>query len=79
VNVVIPPVFFYAIGTILVVFGALRAIMLGRRRADRELYDDTPARAKLRRNHLVFGILYVLTGLFLIVSTTGVIRWHAGP
>jgi hypothetical protein len=78
-NVVIPPAFFYAIGTVLVVFGALRALMLGRRRPEREIYDDTPERAKLRRRHALFGVLYVLTGLFLIISTTGVIRSHAGP
>jgi hypothetical protein len=77
-NVVIPPVFFYAMGTILVVFGVLRAVLLGRRRPERELSEDTPERAKLRRRHLFFGVLYVLTGLFLIVSTTGILRARSG-
>jgi hypothetical protein len=77
-NVVIPPIFFYAVGTMMVVFGALRAFMLGRRRPERELTEETPARAKLRRNHLIFGVVYVLTGAFLIVLTTGVIRLRSG-
>jgi hypothetical protein len=76
-NVVIPPIFFYAVGTLLVVFGVLRAIVLGRRRAGREVADDTPERSRLRRRHLTFGIVWVLMGLFLIVSTAGVIRMRA--
>ena len=74
----LPPVFFYAIGTILVVFGALRAIFLGLRRPSRELSEDTPARAKLRRNHLLFGILHCLAGIVLILLTSGVIRSRLG-
>jgi hypothetical protein len=73
-NVIIPPIFFYAIGTLLVVFGALRTIMLGRRRADRELSEDTPERAKQRRRHRAMGVVWVLMGLFLIVSTSGVLQ-----
>ncbi len=73
-NVIIPPIFFYAIGTLLVVFGALRAAVFGRHRPDRELESDTPERAKTRRRHLSFGIVWVLMGLFLIVSTSGVLH-----
>jgi hypothetical protein len=74
-NVVIPPIIFYVIGTLFVVFGALRAIMLGRRRPGRELQDqDTPERARARRRHLIFGIVYVLTGLFLLASTAGLLH-----
>ena len=73
-NVIIPPIFFYAIGTLLVVFGALRTIMLGRRRAERELTEDTPERAKQRRRHRIMGVVWVLMGLFLIVSTSGVLQ-----
>ena len=72
-NVVIPPIFFYAVGTIFVVMGALRAIMLGRRRPG-DLTEETPERAKLRRRHLVFGIVYVVAGIFLILLTSGVIH-----
>jgi hypothetical protein len=70
----LPPIFFYAIGTILAVFGALRATFLGLRRPDRELTEDTPARAKLRRNHLIFGVLHCVAGIVLILLTSGVIR-----
>jgi len=68
----LPPLFFYAIGTLLVVFGALRTVVLGRRRPERELTEDTPERAKARRRHKIMGIVWLLMGLFLIVSTTGI-------
>ena len=70
----IPPVFFYAIGAFLSVFGAARAIFLGRRRPERELVDDTPARAKARRNHLIFGTMHFVFGIVLILLTSGVLR-----
>jgi hypothetical protein len=72
-NLVIPPVFFYAVGTLLVVFGTLRSIMLGGRRAHREIQDDTPDAAKARKRHRIWGIIWVLMGLFLIASTAGVL------
>ncbi len=68
----LPPLFFYAVGTLLVVFGALRTVVLGRRRPERELTEDTPERAKARRRHMIMGIVWLLMGLFLIVSTTGI-------
>jgi hypothetical protein len=67
----IPPVLLDVVGAMLIVFGILRAVYLGRRRPSRELTEDTPARARARRNNLIFGIVWVLLGLFLIV---GVIR-----
>jgi len=70
----IPPVFFYAIGAFLAVFGAARALFLGRRRPERELSEDTPARAKLRRNHLIFGTMHFVFGIVLILLTSGVLR-----
>ncbi|HSZ84000.1 MAG TPA: hypothetical protein VLA14_17070 [Polyangia bacterium] len=70
----IPPVFFYAIGAFLSVFGAARALVLGRLRPERELSEDTPARAKLRRNHLIFGTLHFVFGIVLILLTSGVLR-----
>ena len=70
----IPPVFFYAIGAFLSVFGAARALVLGRRRPERELTEDTPARAKLRRNHLIFGTVHFVFGIVLILLTSGVLR-----
>jgi Ca2+/H+ antiporter len=71
--ITLPPIFFYAIGTLLVVFGALRAVVLGRRRADRELTEETPERAKARKRHLAMGIVWLLMGLFLIFSTAGIL------
>jgi hypothetical protein len=79
-NVAIPPIFFYVIGAMLVVFGALRALTLGRR-SQRTLVDadgnESPARASERRRHLRFGIIWVLMGLFLIVSTAGVLKMRS--
>lgn len=72
-NLVIPPVFFYAVGTLLVVFGTLRSIILGGRRADREIQDETADALKARKRHRIWGIIWVLMGLFLIASTAGVL------
>ena len=69
----LPPIFFYVIGTLLVVFGAMRAVVLGRRRPDRELTEDTPERAKARRRHKIMGVVWVLMGAFLIASTAGIL------
>jgi hypothetical protein len=69
----LPPIFFYAIGTLFVVFGGLRAIFLGRRRRDRDIGEETPERAKMRRRHLVWGCVQVVAGAILIASTAGVL------
>ena len=71
--ITLPPIFFYAIGTLLVVFGVMRTVVLGRRRADRELTEETPERAKARKRHLAMGIVWVLLGLFLLFSTAGIL------
>ena len=77
-NVIIPPLFFYALGAVLVIFGSMRALTLGRRRPERELNDqDDAARASERRRHLRFGILWILMGIFLIVSTAGVLKMRS--
>jgi hypothetical protein len=73
-NLVIPPIFFYAVGTLLVIFGGLRILYLGRRRAEKEIQEDTPELAKTRKRHVTFGIVWILMGLFLIISTAGVLR-----
>jgi hypothetical protein len=69
----LPPIFFYAIGTLFVVFGGLRVAVLGRRRGARELTEDTPERAQARRRHLIWGSIQVIAGLILIASTAGVL------
>src|SRR5437868_14609521 len=76
-NVVIPPLLFYAVGIVLVVAGVARAFLLGRRDSSREIADDDPARARTRRRHLTFGLVWVGMGVFLIVSTAGVLRTRA--
>jgi hypothetical protein len=73
-NIVIPPIFFYVMGAILVIAGAVRAATLGRRNPERELLEDTPERAKARRRHLTFGIVWIAMGLFLLFSTAGLLR-----
>ena len=73
-NIVIPPLIFYLIGAALVIGGTVRALTLGRRHPDREISDDDPARARARRRHFTFGLVWVAMGLFLIISTVGVLR-----
>jgi hypothetical protein len=76
-NVVIPPLVFYALGIVLILGGAARAFMLGRRDASREISDDDPARLRTRRRHLAFGLVWMAMGLFLVASTAGVLRSRA--
>lgn len=69
----LPPIFFYAIGTLFVVFGGLRVAILGRRRGDREVAEETPERAKSRRQHRIWGTIQIVAGAILIASTAGVL------
>jgi len=78
VDVVIPPLVFYAVGIVLILGGLARAIMLGRRSPSREVADDDPAKARARRRHLTFGIVWMAMGIFLVASTAGVLRSRAG-
>lgn len=73
-NVVIPPLFFYVVGFLLTIGGAVRAATLGRRVESREISEDTPERARARKRHLTFGLVWIALGLFLIASTAGVLR-----
>ncbi len=54
-SVQIPPVLFYGVGALLIAFGAMRAVHLGWQRGD--------------RRHLRWGIIWVVLGVFLVVST----------
>jgi hypothetical protein len=72
----IPPIIPYVVGAMLVIFGALRAKYLGAPRASQVTEDDAgsstvaPAvRGKEQRRHLRMGVVWVLLGLFLVVST----------
>ena len=73
-NLVIPPLFFYLVGAALTIGGAVRALTLGRRDSAREINADTPERARARRRHRTFGLIWVAMGIFLIASTAGVLR-----
>ena len=79
-NLVIPPLFFYAIGAVLVIAGVARSLTLGRRRPERDIQNDDPdsavaaKAAQVRRRHVIFGVVWVLLGLFLILSTAGVLK-----
>jgi hypothetical protein len=76
-NVVIPPLVFYAVGIVLILGGVARAVMLGRRSPSREISDDDPAKARARRRHLTFGLVWVAMGVFLMASTAGILRSRA--
>lgn len=76
-DVVIPPLVFYAVGIVLILGGATRAVMMGRRNPSREVADDDPAKARARRRHLAFGLVWVAMGIFLVASTAGVLRQRA--
>jgi len=74
----IPPIIPYAIGAALVIFGALRVKYLGAPRAphasEEESADSgegsaTFVRGKEQRRHLRMGVVWILLGLFLVVST----------
>jgi hypothetical protein len=77
-NVQIPPAIFYFIGTLLLVFGGLRAYFLGWKRkpagdaeGKEELEEQANGWARDRgyKRHVTFGLLWVVMGLFLMIST----------
>jgi hypothetical protein len=72
----IPPIIPYAVGAMLVVFGSLRAKYLSAPRTSRMTEEDAgtstneePVRGKEQRRHLRMGVVWVLLGLFLLIST----------
>lgn len=72
----IPPVIPYAVGVMLVMFGILRVKYLSAPRTPAMTEEDTatsanppPVRGKEQRRHLRMGVVWVLLGLFLVVST----------
>lgn len=71
-NIQFPPVLFYGIGALLIVFGALRAYQLGwqrRREKTAEVADEPRTRGPQPRYHLMVGLVWVAMGLFLVIST----------
>jgi hypothetical protein len=78
----LPPILFYALGSLLVLFGGLRIRFLGaprvRRRPDDDLSEaagdqaheeEILERGPEQRRHIRWGIMWILLGLFLVVST----------
>jgi hypothetical protein len=72
----IPPIVPYVFGAMLVVFGVLRVKYLGAPRPPRAAEDDpetstlaAPVRGPAQHRHLRWGVIYVLLGLFLVIST----------
>jgi len=72
----IPPIIPYLLGAMLVVFGGLRVKYLGAPRVPRSVDDDVetsveaaPVRGKEQRRHIRMGAVWLLLGLFLLVST----------
>jgi hypothetical protein len=80
----IPPIIPYVVGAMLVLFGSLRirylatprptALAQGGDEVDRDDGDGAspvpkPARRKEQRRHLKMGVLWIVRGLFLLVST----------
>jgi len=74
--VTIPPALFYAIAALLIAFGGLRVYHFGWRRSRRDLVEDTPSRRSQRRSHVIGGVLWVILGTFLALSTAGIIRFR---
>ena len=72
----ISPVIPYVVGAMLVLFGALRAKYLAtprpprlRDEKDQPSPDPVPVRGKEETRHLRMGVVWILLGVFLLVST----------
>jgi hypothetical protein len=71
----VPPIIPYVVGAMLVLFGLLRAKYLGAPRPPRATEDGgpgedaAPVRGKDQRRHVRMGVVWVLLGLFLLIST----------
>ena len=72
----IPPIIPYVVGATLVFFGILRVKYLAaprlreRSEGDQDAAaEEAPVRGKEQRRHLRMGVVWVLLGLFLLVST----------
>jgi hypothetical protein len=81
----LPPIIPYAVGCILILFGALRIRYLGAPRVRKRSDDDENAgqassdrtvepeerlqRGPEQRRHIRWGIIWILLGLFLVIST----------
>jgi len=71
----VPPIVPYVVGAMLVLFGSLRVKYLGAPRTPRPAEDDdgttdgAAVRGKEQKRHLRMGVVWILMGMFLLVST----------
>jgi hypothetical protein len=78
----LPPIIPYVVGCVLIVFGALRVKYLGAPRLRRRPADDGELsgdravepeerleRGPEQRRHIRWGAIWILLGLFLVIST----------
>jgi hypothetical protein len=77
----LPPIIPYTVGCILILFGALRVKYLGAPRARRRSeYDESAGdrtaepeeslqRGPEQRRHIRWGAIWILLGLFLVITT----------
>jgi hypothetical protein len=71
----VPPIVPYIVGAALVLFGSLRVKYLGAPRTPRPSEDDdgstdgAPVRGKEQKRHVRMGAVWILMGMFLLVST----------
>jgi hypothetical protein len=72
----IPALIPYLFGAVLVVFGIVRVKYLAAPRPPRDASDEpegaeqaAPVRGPVQKRHLRWGVIYVLLGLFLLIST----------
>jgi hypothetical protein len=83
----LPPIIPYLIGLALIVFGGLRIRFLGAPRARRERdadlqepsappSEDLIERGPEQKRHIRWGIIWMLLGVFLVVSTYLQTRRH---
>lgn len=78
-DIQLPPALFYGVGVVLILFGALRAVFLGWKQKAAATTVEDPEEAGGKgwarssgggyKRHLTFGVLWVVMGLFLVVST----------
>ena len=78
----IPPIIFYFVGSLLLVFGPVRAYHFGWKRRDLTS-EHTPLqsgpRSAVQKRHLVVGVVWFVMGLVLIGSTLQTSRVSGPP
>jgi uncharacterized membrane protein HdeD (DUF308 family) len=68
-HIQVPPAMLYVVGALLLISGSWRAIHLGWQRRDRPVDEEAAGRTKGPRYHLTAGIVWVVMGLILVITT----------